>query len=225
MVLQDVTGQIQLYVDKKGLPEAVLENVKGWDIGDIVAARGPCTSPARAICTSRWTRPSLLTKSLRPLPDKFHGLTDIEARYRQRYVDLIMNDDSRRVFETRAGVISAMRQLLRGARLHGSRDADAAADPRWRHGAALHHPPQCAGHRHVPAYCTGAVSQAAGGRRLRAGLRDQPQLPQRGAVDPAQPRVHHDRVLSGLRRLSRADGPHRGHAARGRPVGCWAPPP
>lgn len=112
IVIQDVAGQIQLYVDKKGLPPEVLEDVKGWDIGDIVAARGPVHKSGKGDLYVMMVEAQLLTKSLRPLPDKFHGLTDQEARYRQRYVDLIMNPQSRKVFETRAAVISSMRRFF-----------------------------------------------------------------------------------------------------------------
>ncbi|TVP42786.1 MAG: lysine--tRNA ligase [Halomonas sp.] len=112
IVIQDVAGQIQLYVDKKGLPAEVLEDVKGWDIGDIVAAHGPVHKSGKGDLYVMMKEAQLLTKSLRPLPDKFHGLTDMEARYRQRYVDLIMNPQSRKVFETRAAVISSMRRFF-----------------------------------------------------------------------------------------------------------------
>ncbi|RUR39598.1 lysine--tRNA ligase [Vreelandella populi] len=112
IVIQDVAGQIQLYVDKKGLPEEVLGDVKGWDIGDIVAARGPVHKSGKGDLYVMMVDAQLLTKSLRPLPDKFHGLTDQEARYRQRYVDLIMNPQSRKAFETRAAVISSMRRFF-----------------------------------------------------------------------------------------------------------------
>ncbi|RUR34644.1 lysine--tRNA ligase [Vreelandella nanhaiensis] len=112
IVIQDVAGQIQLYVDKKGLPAEVLEDIKGWDIGDIVAARGPVHKSGKGDLYVMMVEAQLLTKSLRPLPDKFHGLTDQEARYRQRYVDLIMNPQSRKAFETRAAVISSMRRFF-----------------------------------------------------------------------------------------------------------------
>lgn len=112
IVIQDASGQIQLYVDKKGLPELVLEDIKDWDIGDIVAARGPVHKSGKGDLYVMMAEAKLLTKSLRPLPDKFHGLTDLEARYRQRYVDLIMNPESRRVFEVRAGVIGAIRRFF-----------------------------------------------------------------------------------------------------------------
>ncbi|WP_280563620.1 lysine--tRNA ligase [Chromohalobacter sp. 48-RD10] len=112
IVIQDVSDQIQLYVDKKGLPAEVLEDVKSWDIGDIVAARGPVHKSGKGDLYVKMGEARLLTKSLRPLPDKFHGLTDTEARYRQRYVDLIMNPESRRVFEVRSRVIAGIRRFL-----------------------------------------------------------------------------------------------------------------
>lgn len=112
LVIQDVSGQIQLYVDKKGLPAEVLDDIKGWDIGDIVAGRGPVHKSGKGDLYVMMAEAKLLTKSLRPLPDKFHGLTDTEARYRQRYVDLIMNPESRRAFEVRAGVIASIRRFF-----------------------------------------------------------------------------------------------------------------
>ncbi|WP_192035489.1 lysine--tRNA ligase [Halomonas sp. YLGW01] len=112
IVIQDSSGQIQLYVDKKGLPAEVLEDIKSWDIGDIVAGRGPVHKSGKGDLYVMMREATLLTKSLRPLPDKFHGLTDQEARYRQRYVDLIMNQDSRRTFEVRAGVIASIRRFF-----------------------------------------------------------------------------------------------------------------
>ena len=112
IVIQDASGQIQLYIDKKGLPEDVLEDIKGWDMGDIVAARGPVHKSGKGDLYVMMVEAQLLTKSLRPLPDKFHGLTDTEARYRQRYVDLIMNPESRRAFEVRAGVIASIRHFF-----------------------------------------------------------------------------------------------------------------
>ncbi|MBZ5876578.1 lysine--tRNA ligase [Chromohalobacter israelensis] len=112
IVIQDVSDQIQLYVDKKGLPAETLDDIKSWDIGDIVAARGPVHKSGKGDLYVMMGEAQLLTKSLRPLPDKYHGLTDTEARYRQRYVDLIMNPESRRVFEVRSRVISGIRRFL-----------------------------------------------------------------------------------------------------------------
>ncbi|WIX32065.1 lysine--tRNA ligase [Salinicola sp. JS01] len=112
IVIQDVSGQIQLYVDKKGLPAELLADIQSWDIGDIVAGSGPVHKSGKGDLYVMLRQAQLLTKSLRPLPDKFHGLTDLEARYRQRYVDLIMNPQSRRVFEVRSGVIAAIRRFM-----------------------------------------------------------------------------------------------------------------
>ena len=112
IVLQDVSGRIQLYVDKKSLPEAVTAAIKSWDIGDIVCASGPVHKSGKGDLYVYIKDAKLLTKSLRPLPDKFHGLADTEIRYRQRYLDLIMNQDVREVFSLRSQIINAIRQFL-----------------------------------------------------------------------------------------------------------------
>ncbi len=114
MVLQDVSGEIQLYVDRKALDEATLESIKAWDIGDIVGASGPIHRSGKGDLYVNMRNAQLLTKSLRPLPDKFHGLSDQEIRYRQRYVDLIMNEDTRAVFEIRSKTVEAIRQFMIG---------------------------------------------------------------------------------------------------------------
>jgi lysyl-tRNA synthetase class 2 len=112
IVLQDVSGKIQLYVDKKSLPEDVVADVKTWDIGDIVCAKGPVHKSGKGDLYVFIESCELLTKSLRPLPDKFHGLTDQEIRYRQRYVDLIMNEHTRDIFAKRSQIIDAIRRFL-----------------------------------------------------------------------------------------------------------------
>lgn len=112
MVLQDMTGRIQVYVDKKQFPAELAEEIKTWDIGDIISATGPVHKSGKGDLYVNMTETSLLTKSLRPLPDKFHGLTDQETRYRQRYVDLIMNETSRRTFAIRSKMISSIRNFL-----------------------------------------------------------------------------------------------------------------
>lgn len=112
IVLQDVSGRIQLYVDKKSLPEALVGNIKSWDIGDIVCASGPVHKSGKGDLYIYIHDAKLLTKSLRPLPDKFHGLADTEIRYRQRYVDLIMNEDVRQVFALRSKIVNEIRQFL-----------------------------------------------------------------------------------------------------------------
>lgn len=112
MVLQDATARIQIYIDKKRLPEAQLAEIKTWDIGDIVAGSGNLAKSGKGDLYVYLDDARLLTKSLRPLPDKFHGLADQEIRYRQRYVDLIMNEQSRRTFKMRTDLIAALRQFM-----------------------------------------------------------------------------------------------------------------
>ena len=113
MVLQDMSGRIQVYVDRKILPAEQLEAVKHFDLGDIIAAEGTLARSGKGDLYVYMNSVRLLTKSLRPLPDKFHGLTDTEQRYRQRYVDLIMNDEVRETFRVRSQVIAHIRQFLR----------------------------------------------------------------------------------------------------------------
>ncbi len=111
--LQDTSGQIQLFVTRDELDEGFYnEQFKKWDIGDIVGASGTLFKTQTGELSVRVNDIRLLTKSLRPLPEKFHGLSDQETIYRQRYVDLIMNEDSRRVFKLRSQIISYIRQFF-----------------------------------------------------------------------------------------------------------------
>ena len=158
----------------------------------------------------------LLTKSLRPLPDKWHGIADTELRYRRRYVDLIVNEESRRVFETRSAIVRYLRAFLDARGFSRGRNADAAPDTGRRGRAAVQDAPQCARPRHVSADRAGAVPEAPDGRRFRARVRDQPQLPQRGRVDAAQSRVHDARAVPGVCRLQRSHGDDRGHVSGSR---------
>jgi lysyl-tRNA synthetase class 2 len=112
IVLQDMSGQIQLYVDKKTLPADTLERVKAWDIGDIVGGEGPVHKSGKGDLYVYLDTARLLTKALRPLPEKWHGLTDTEQRYRQRYVDLIVNPRARETFRLRSQVIDYIRRFL-----------------------------------------------------------------------------------------------------------------
>ncbi|MCW8869455.1 MAG: lysine--tRNA ligase, partial [Proteobacteria bacterium] len=111
-VLRDVSGDIQLFVQLNGVGEAVFESFKGWDIGDIVAGEGVLFKTKTNELSVKVETLQLVTKSLRPLPEKFHGLSDQETRYRQRYVDLIMNADSAAVFKTRSKLISELRRFM-----------------------------------------------------------------------------------------------------------------
>ncbi|MGB1989178.1 MAG: lysine--tRNA ligase, partial [Cycloclasticus pugetii] len=110
--IQDMTGRMQLFVQRDSLPEGHYQTFKSWDIGDILAVEGVLFKTKTGELSVRVASIRLLTKSLQPLPEKFHGLTDQEQRYRQRYVDLIMNEESRKVFQTRSKVVSYIRQYL-----------------------------------------------------------------------------------------------------------------
>jgi lysyl-tRNA synthetase class 2 len=109
--LQDVSGRIQVYLKANDLPD-VYESFKHWDLGDIVGVKGTLFITQTGELTIHADCVELLTKSLRPLPDKFHGLSDQELRYRKRYVDLIANEDSRRVFLIRTRLLQAIRHFM-----------------------------------------------------------------------------------------------------------------
>ncbi|NLB58530.1 MAG: lysine--tRNA ligase [Gammaproteobacteria bacterium] len=109
--IQDVSGRIQLFLQRDALGD-VYEAFKGWDVGDIIAAEGTLMRTRTGELSIKASSLRLLSKSLRPLPDKWHGLADVEQRYRQRYVDLIVSQESREVFVKRSRIISAMRAWL-----------------------------------------------------------------------------------------------------------------
>jgi len=109
--IQDESGRIQLFLQSNVLGD-VYEAFKGWDVGDIVGAQGVLTRTKTGELSVKADVLRLLTKSLRPLPDKFHGLADVEQRYRQRYVDLIVSPEAREVFIKRSKIIRAMRAWL-----------------------------------------------------------------------------------------------------------------
>jgi lysyl-tRNA synthetase, class II len=112
--IQDMSGKIQLYVRRDDLPEGLYNTgFKKWDVGDIIAATGIVMKTNKGELSIHVDSISLLTKSLQPLPEKFHGLTDQEMRYRQRYVDLIMNEDTRNTFRIRSKVIDFIRTYLK----------------------------------------------------------------------------------------------------------------
>jgi len=113
--IQDRSGRIQLYVRRDDLPEGVYQSFKDWDLGDIVAARGRVFKTKTGELSVHVDELRLLVKSLRPLPEKFHGLADQETRYRQRYLDLIMNADSRHLFDIRSRTLDYLRSYLRNA--------------------------------------------------------------------------------------------------------------
>jgi len=112
VVLRDGEGDLQLFVRKNVLGDEGFERAKALDVGDWVWARGTVLRTRRGELSVQPTELVLLSKSLRPLPEKFHGLTDVESRYRQRYVDLIANPDVRRVFELRSRIVAAVRAYM-----------------------------------------------------------------------------------------------------------------
>ena len=110
--LQDSTGTIQLFCRINDLGEEGLASVKAFDLGDIVEAKGIVVRTRRGELSIAPTGVRLLSKSVRPLPEKFHGLSDKETRYRQRYVDLIVNDDVRETFRKRSLILSTFRRYM-----------------------------------------------------------------------------------------------------------------
>ena len=111
--IQDRTAKLQVYLQRDAFAEGFYnEEFKKWDIGDIVGLTGTLFKTNKGELSVKVSAIELLVKSLRPLPEKFHGLTDKEMSYRQRYVDLIMNEQSRDVFKTRSKIVGFIRQFL-----------------------------------------------------------------------------------------------------------------
>ncbi|NYT36505.1 lysine--tRNA ligase [Allopusillimonas soli] len=110
--MQDGSGRIQVFLDRTKLGDEAYADFKTWDIGDIVAAEGQVFKTNKGELSVHADSVRLLSKSLRPLPDKFHGLADQEMRYRQRYVDLIMTDETRRTFIARSKAMASIRQFM-----------------------------------------------------------------------------------------------------------------
>jgi lysyl-tRNA synthetase class 2 len=110
--LLDMSGRIQVFVQRDALPEGAYEAFKNWDVGDILGAEGVLFRTKTGELSVKVDKLRLLTKSLRPLPEKFHGLADQETRYRQRYLDLIMNEISRNTFRMRTAVVNYIRDFL-----------------------------------------------------------------------------------------------------------------
>jgi lysyl-tRNA synthetase class 2 len=142
--LQDSTGRIQIYLDRNSLGEENYDDFKQWDIGDIIAITGQVFKTNKGELSIHAATARVLAKSLRPLPDKFHGISDQELRYRQRYVDLIMTEQTRQTFAARSKAITAIRQTMVDAgflevetpMLHGI-PGGAAAKPFITHHNAL----------------------------------------------------------------------------------------
>ncbi|MGR3914605.1 MAG: lysine--tRNA ligase [Gammaproteobacteria bacterium] len=115
--IRDMSGRIQLFLQRDALPPGVYDNeFKQYDIGDIIAAEGELFHTKSGELSVRAGAVRLLTKSLRPLPEKYHGLSDAEMKYRRRYLDLIMSEDARRVFTMRAAAVCYLREFMRARR-------------------------------------------------------------------------------------------------------------
>ncbi|MBL8449274.1 MAG: lysine--tRNA ligase [Dechloromonas sp.] len=110
--LQDVSGRIQIYVARDKVGEDTYAAFKTWDLGDILGVVGTLMKTKTGELTIQASEVRLLTKSLRPLPDKFHGLADQEMKYRQRYVDLIMNEETRATFRARSAIVTSIRNYM-----------------------------------------------------------------------------------------------------------------
>ncbi|MFN3828039.1 MAG: lysine--tRNA ligase [Micavibrio sp.] len=110
--LHDPTGKIQVFCHKDSMPEDQLAKLNFMDIGDVIGAKGTIRRTPRGELSVRAKEVDVLTKSLAPLPEKYHGLTDVEQRYRQRYLDLIMNDESRQKLLIRSKIISTIRKFM-----------------------------------------------------------------------------------------------------------------
>ncbi|GLR12678.1 lysine--tRNA ligase [Chitinimonas viridis] len=110
--IQDGSGRIQLYVSLDQVGETVLAQFKTWDLGDIIGAQGTLMKTKTGELSVMVTEVRLLTKALRPLPEKFHGMTDQETKYRQRYLDLITNEQSRDTFMKRSRIVQKIREFM-----------------------------------------------------------------------------------------------------------------
>ncbi|WP_284334839.1 lysine--tRNA ligase [Comamonas sp. NoAH] len=110
--VQDATGRIQAYVTRDAVGEDVYADFKKWDLGDIIAVEGTLMKTKTGELSIKATKIRLLTKSLRPMPDKFHGMADAEQKVRQRYVDLMMNEDARKRFVARSKAVAGIRDFM-----------------------------------------------------------------------------------------------------------------
>ncbi len=113
MHIQDMSGRIQLYIKQDDVTPAVYDVFKQWDLGDIIGAEGILFKTKTGELSVKVKKIQLLSKAVRPLPDKFHGLTDHETRYRQRYLDLIANEETRDVFMMRSKILDIIRTFLK----------------------------------------------------------------------------------------------------------------
>ena len=155
--IQDNGVRIQIYAASPPLDEKTFASIGGWDGGDIVGVCGELFKTKTGELTIRATTMRMLVKSLRPLPDKFHGLSDSDARYRRRYLSLLANPGEREVFEKRIRIIRFLREFFSRPRLCGGGNADFAAHSGRGGGAAVCCALQRAGARLLSSHRAGVV--------------------------------------------------------------------
>lgn len=110
--VQDATGRIQAYVTRDAVGEEVYADFKKWDLGDIIAVEGQLMKTKTGELSIKAAKIRLLTKSLRPMPDKFHGMADLEQKVRQRYVDLMTDEEARKRFVARSKAVASIRDFM-----------------------------------------------------------------------------------------------------------------
>ena len=207
--LRDNEGDIQIYVRRDDVGDGAYADFKKFDIGDIIGVKGNLFRTKMGEISVHATEVTLLSKSLLPLPEKFHGLRDTELRFRQRYVDLIMNPEVRRTFEVRSKFIKFMRKYLDDM---GYMEVETPVLNTISGGATAR--PFITHHNTLNLDMYMRIATELPLKRLIVGgprVRNWPHLPQRGYGPQAQPRVHHHRAVSGLCRFPRHDGYCRGH--------------
>ena len=206
-VLQDGADRLQVYL-KEGPLSANRHtgDCEQLDLGDWIGVTGIFSEPRPTSSPSRCIELTFFSKALRPLPEKWHGLTDVETRYRQRYVDLIANPEVHGIFAMRSRIIAGIRAFLDRAGFPRSGNADDAPDSRRRGGEAVRHASQRTRSGSVSSHRARIVFEAADRRRISSRLRNQPELPQRRHLDDSQSGIHDAGVLCLLRGLP---GPNR----------------
>jgi lysyl-tRNA synthetase class 2 len=184
--LRDVTGRIQIYIHAKEIGPELFDLFRLLDIGDFIGVEGTCFVTKSGEPTVKVQTFQLLAKTLRPLPEKWHGLQDIEARYRQRYLDLLTNERSRAVFEKRIAIVRETRRFFEE---RGFVEVETPILQTMAGGAAgrtVQNTPQRTWHRSLSAHCAGALSETSAGGRVQQGIRNQSQLSQRRDLEEAQ---------------------------------------